>query len=791
MHRSIGVVFALSILAPAQTPSPDKLPIKRVVLYKNGVGYFEHQGQVQGNQEVAISFTSGQLNDVLKSLTVLDLNGGKITAVGYGSSAPIDRQIGDLRLPIGQKTSLMEFLEAIRGARIEVKNGQQSLNGRLLSIERKTRIAGGNTSEVDFLSLLTESGEVRTMELTPAFSVRLLERGLPDKVERYLDLASISREPDTRRMSVSTEGTGERSLFLSYISEVPVWKATYRIVLNPKQAKMPLLQGWAIVDNTVGQDWENVQLSLVAGAPQSFIQNLSQPFYTRRPVVPLSEALIMQPQTFQATLIPGNAQIAGTITDQSGAVIANAAVRAYDMNGNLLASVTTDGRGTYAFDSLPTGQVRMEVSVQGFKKYVNQAINVGYGAPTRRDVRLEIGSVSEIVTVTDSAPLLKTESASIARNVLGSGSNPGSVDRISQYPMLRLEGQDRSGASYLPNLNAARSSVETAAVAQDLGDLFEYKLKEPISIARNQSAMVPIVQSPIAAEKVSVWNDRASPARLQRALWLNNTTGVTLDGGSFNVLEQDTFAGEGIFDNIRPNERRLVSYAVDLALNASSRGSVEGQQVTRVRVNKGVLIQESELRETKTYTFRNEDTTPRTVIVEHPVRTGYSLRGDARPEETTAQWMRFRVEVGSKQTATLKVEEARPQEASFEISMLDKDQVALFVKERSISPAVEEALRGVFSQSSAVESLEAQHREREDEIRKIYDDQQRIRENLKALTDSANEKALVQRYTKQLDDQENRLDALRRESAQIQTQIDAANQALEKTIQSLSFDEKL
>ena len=790
MHRSIGVVFALSILAPAQTPSPDKLPIKRVVLYKNGVGYFEHQGQVQGNQDVGVSFTSGQLNDVLKSLTVLDLNGGRITAVGYGSSAPIDRQIGDLRLPIGQKTSLMEFLEAIRGARIELKNGQQSLNGRLLSIERKTRIAGGNTSEVDFLSLLTESGEVRTTELSPAFSVRLLERGLPDKVERYLDLASISREPDTRRMSVSTEGTGARSLFLSYISEVPVWKATYRIVLNPKRPNAPpLLQGWAIVDNTVGQDWENVQLSLVAGAPQSFIQNLSQPFYTRRPVVPLSEALMMQPQTFQATLIPGNAPIAGTVTDPSGAVVVNAAVRAYDLSGNLLASANTDSRGGYAFDSLPAGQVRLEVSSQGFKKSIFQGVNVGYGAPTRRDVRLDVGSVSESITVNASAPLLKTETGSLASNVLGSGANLGNV-RINGYPNSAKSYGQINGLPVL-SLDSARSSVETAAVAQDLGDLFEYKLKEPISIARNQSAMVPIVQSPISAEKVSVWNDRANPARLQRALWLNNTTGVTLDGGSFNVLEQDTFAGEGIFDNIRPNERRLVSYAVDLGLNASSRGSVEGQRVTRVRVNKGVLIQESELRETKTYTFRNEDTTPRTVIVEHPVRNGYSLRGDAKPEETTAQWMRFRVEVGSKQTASLKVEEARPLEASFQISMLSKDQVALFVKERSISPAVEEALRGVLSQSSAVEALEEQHQAREDEIHKIYDDQQRIRENLKALTDSANEKALVQRYTKQLDDQENRLDALRRESTQIQTQIDTENQALEKSIQSLSFDEKL
>jgi hypothetical protein len=195
--------------------------------------------------------------------------------------------------------------------------------------------------------------------------------------------------------------------------------------------------------------------------------------------------------------------------------------------------------------------------------------------------------------------------------------------------------------------------------------------------------------------------------------------------------------------------------------------------------------------ESKTYTFRNEDTAPRTVIVEHPVRAGYSLRGEIKPEETTAQWMRFRVEVGPKQTATLKVEEARALEASFQISQLGRDQVALFVKERSISPAVEEGLGNVFKQKSAVDNLESQKDDREEETHTIYDDQQRIRENLKALTDSANEKALVQRYTKQLDDQENRLEALRREAAQLQTKIDAANDALEKTIQSLSFDEKL
>src|SRR5437763_16970484 len=133
----VGFLLATALVA---ADDPGKLPVKRVVLYKNGVGYFEHVGKVQGKQDVTISFTSGQLDDVLKSLTVLDLGGGRITGVEYGSAAPVDRQIGDLRLPMGEKTSLMEFLGALRGARLEVRSGTNVISGRLLSVERKTRM---------------------------------------------------------------------------------------------------------------------------------------------------------------------------------------------------------------------------------------------------------------------------------------------------------------------------------------------------------------------------------------------------------------------------------------------------------------------------------------------------------------------------------------------------------------------------------------------------------------------------------------------------------------------------
>jgi hypothetical protein len=266
---------------------------------------------------------------------------------------------------------------------------------------------------------------------------------------------------------------------------------------------------------------------------------------------------------------------------------------------------------------------------------------------------------------------------------------------------------------------------------------------------------------------------------------------LTLDGGSFSVLEEDAFAGEGIFDSIHPAERRLISYAVDLAVSATSRNSTERQRVSRVRISKGILTQESENREKKTYTFRNEDTTARTIIVEHPVRSGFDLRGDVKPVETTAGWMRFRLRVDAKQTATLVVEEAQPLQSTVAISDLTAEQVAVFRTERSITPVIEEQIRGILAQKDAIGELEARNSELEDETSKIFDDQQRLRENMKALKGSQDEKALVQRYTGQLHEQENRLEGIRKESKQLATRIDAARAALDKTIQGLSLDEKL
>ena len=155
----IACLVAVPVFALAQTPStppPERpaaehpaaqvLPVRRVILYKTGVGYFEHLGNVRNRQNITVRFTSAQLNDVLNSLTVLDLGKGQITGISYNSVAPLEQRLGALRLPLDQSTTQAQMLGSLRGARVEVSSGTGLVEGRLLSVEQRARQKGTDTS---------------------------------------------------------------------------------------------------------------------------------------------------------------------------------------------------------------------------------------------------------------------------------------------------------------------------------------------------------------------------------------------------------------------------------------------------------------------------------------------------------------------------------------------------------------------------------------------------------------------------------------------------------------------
>ena len=759
-----------------------RLPVKRVVLYKNGVGYFEHNARVHGNQELAIDFTTGQLNDVLKSLTVVDLGEGRIGSVRYNSIAPLDERLRSLRLPFGEQVSNAEFLTALRGAQVDVRSGSSTAAGRLLSVEKERKQNGkGDYVDVTTFAIVTDSGDMRNFELGPGTSVRLAERDLSEEVGRYLNLVGSARARDLRRMTISATGSGDRNVFVSYISEVPVWKSTYRIILSDKPDQKPLLQGWAIVDNTVGEDWKEVQLALVAGAPQSFIQGISQPYYTRRPTIAPPQAYMLTPQTHEETINgrnvgdlvalspgtigsgggagigagnrPGTGGLQGSITDASGAGVPGANVTVRNEDSGQSQITTTDARGVYRFYNLPPGNAALFVQAQGFQRFNLSNVYLGVGRMNEINGTLQVGSAAETVELQATSMTVNTSTAAISSIV---------------------------------------SAQPVEAESKNVGDFFEYNIQQKITIGKNQSALVPILSARVDAEKVSLWNE--DEKEIRRALWLKNTSGQTVDSGTFNILEGDSFGGEGVLETLHADERRLISYAADPALHISMETLGQQKPISHLRIAKGILWLTREQRETRKYTIRNADKTPRQLVIEHPARQDWQLvESGPKPEESTASLLRFRVHVAPSATEHLTIEERHPHIQQVELGDLDEKEVSLWVENDGLTPAarqtLQQAVRKVLDQKNRVAEIEGQLSTRQHEVDAINKDQSRLRENMKVLKGSAEEKALLQRYTRQLDQQEDRLTALQKEVSDLGDKKEKADQELSQMMQSIVLDE--
>src|SRR5208282_4622180 len=330
----------------------------------------------------------------------------------------------------------------------------------------------------------------------------------------------------------------------------------------------------------------------------------------------------------------------------------------------------------YSFSSLPTGQYRLEFEKPGFSRTVVSQLNLTPGE-NQFDSRLQVGTATQTVEVSAvAAGIVETESALLGgaagslsyanRPHVGSGSGGGMGPGVGGGVG---GGRFSLSAPNAGNVEMARERSGAAASGQDLGDLFEYKLKDRVTLKKNQSALVPIAQTDIVADKVSLWSTTAGSGRPLRALWVTNSSALTFDGGSFSVLENEVFAGEGITDAIKPGERRLLSYATDLGLLVEAQHSGEPQQVTRVKIAKGVMTQTSELRERTVYTARNQDESPRVLVIEQPARQDAVLaKGSKEPEERAPGIYRFKLDVPAKGTASLPVEEVRVLQSNFQLT---------------------------------------------------------------------------------------------------------------------------
>jgi hypothetical protein len=704
---------AKSRVSPSQVESAPPqvvkdLPVRKVVLYKNGVGYFEHAGTVNGNQHVAIDFTSPQLNDVLQSLTVLDEGGGRIAGVNYNSTTPLAEQLKSLSLGMSDDPTSTELFQALRGQRVEVLGGPGgTITGRLMSIESRTEKSGTGDATVDkfYLTLVAGSGAVRVIELTPALSVRPLDANLEGQLDRYLELLSSTHATGLRHLTLDALGQGQRELRVSYISEVPVWKSTYRMVFPLTPNGSAIVQGWAVVDNTVGADWDNVQLSLVAGAPQSFIQPLSQPLYTRRPEIPISTEAQLTPQTHEAAEFKQDRAAAAPPAPPEAMV---------------------DGRDVEALATMAPEAARKTGRFRGGLE------------------SLEVNS---------------------ANRALGSSSGNG------------------YGAGMGGGLYRASDAIQAGDVSTNaFDDFFEYALTQPVTIHKNESAMVPILQQELPAEHVTLWSEK-DPTPL-RAVWLENKSKLTLDSGSFSIFESGEFAGEGLLDPIHPGEKRLLSYAADQAVRVKVTDRDNQRTLHHVKITKGVIIETHMDVASVTYSATNHAEADRMVLLEHPRRdNGWTLDEGLKADETAPDLYRFKLPVAAHSTEKLEVRERGPENTNVWLNASSDQRIYLLDLVKRVPDALDK-LKPVIDAQTALADLDRRIAESKETEKTAAADEARDRDNLTAL--KGNDAA--KRFVDELNRAEDQLQATRKQTADLEAQKKAAVEKLNALIAGISFD---
>ena len=327
----------------------------------------------------------------------------------------------------------------------------------------------------------------------------------------------------------------------------------------------------------------------------------------------------------------------------------------------------------------------------------------------------------------------------------------------------------------------------TTTAAYD--DYFAYSLTDPITIRKNESALVPILQTRLPVERVTLWSP-VQPTAL-RALWITNDSKLTLDRGSFSIVENGSFGGEGLLDAVHPGERRLLSYAADQAVHVTVDYRNNSRRVERLTISRGVLTESSiEVREVE-YLVHNAAPEARVVVVEQPALQGWTLDSEVKPAEATATAYRFRVSTQPLETVRLHIGQRHTLREEVRLVDRSEDQLVLLLDHAKVSAATRAQLQPAFDAHHAVMALDDQIRAKDAAVASITSDQSRIRENLAALKGTAEEKALATRYTGELNQQEDQLQALRRELEGLHTQRTAADLEFQNRLAALNVDERI
>ncbi|MCB9569347.1 MAG: hypothetical protein H6710_19390 [Myxococcales bacterium] len=655
------------------------LPVTSVVLFKHGVGYFERHGMIHGEASVELSFRASEMNDVLKSLTVLDHDGGRVASISYESTQPLSKQLEDFAIHIPEGRAISGLLGQLVGTRAVVHRADGASEGVIAGVEPFTRREGEATIEGHRIALWVDGAAFESHDLADVRRVELADQALRKDLQHLLDILISAKKKDLKRLTIFSRGEGERSMTVSYVIETPIWKTSYRVLLYGASTA---IQGWALVDNTTDDDWSDVSLTLVAGLPISFVHDLYSPRYKRRPVVVVKEEAAYAPPQLEhgiADLALGGAPGGAPPPPPRMAAPAPAAA--------------------------PTGRARAR-------------------APMRSE---------------DSGPPPPPPQAVTTRT-------------------------------------------------QEVGDLLHYTIDNPVTVRRNQSALVPILHRDFGGKRVAIYNPDVREQNPMSALLFKNTTGLTLEGGPLTVIEDGAYIGEAMLDTIKPDEERVIPFSVELGCRIQVDHRSDLSEVQRARISNGTLYLTRFRLSRRIYLVANKNDRPIDLFLDHRFIPKYELVDTPAPVERTDSFYRFRFDVPARETVRFEVIEKGAERETTAVGACDGETYGIWLRNGYVDAATHARLAEIAAIAVSVTELRRQIHGHEVTIKEIFDNQGRLRENLRALGNAADERRLRERYVAELASEEDRLAELRGAIKALSDEQSAREADVRARIAALSFD---
>jgi hypothetical protein len=495
-------------------------------------------------------------------------------------------------------------------------------------------------------------------------------------------------------MIIYVPGKGRRELLVTYVTDSPSWKPSYRLELGKSKGRGQI-EAWAVVDNVSGEDWKQVTVGVGSTSALSFRYDLHSVRLVERETLGDEQALAHappmggSPYAVASTETPVVGELGGDLVDR----LSDGPDDARQEQGMVAMdqSERTDKSGrTAAMKRMPAAAPSAVSTAGAAAEHAakpDAALNRLAAQINQQSGKVKLqGFGRSKDTDRDEASLRR---ANIVRDrLIALGVQADKLEAVGSSAVNDAQSVRIIGAA-LPTM--PQQAHQTPDESKEPAGNAYFVAGVPMTIEKNRSAMVSLMKRETSAERVYYYDpvsSRGSHDMAFQAVRIENPTDDTLDRGPFTVYAEGQFLGEGLSEAIPPHSIAFVPYALDRQVIVEPKMTDHEEVNHLVTIERGIVTAEMQAVRRTTFSVHNRGDKPATVYVRHAVAAGWTLRPTEFKLERLSGTYLFPVQVPARGAIEVSLEETQPALRTLDLhTSTGADSVGLYLKSNATIPA--------------------------------------------------------------------------------------------------------